>query len=125
MEKTVTLGKTEGSSRRGRPIIRRIDSIIEATGVSLQLLGGAAEARTLSTSLIHGVARDNSTVCDTQSSEARSMGPIIHRADFLPKCYNYLHINKKINSKFKKTRDSRLNKTLSFIVHTTVLPTVA
>lgn len=112
MEKTIMLGKTERSSRRGRATMRRTDSIIEATGVSLQLLDGTAGARTLSTSLIRGVPGDNSTVRDTQRSEARSMGQIIHSDDFLPKCYNYLHINKKINSEFKKTRDSRLDKTI-------------
>lgn len=44
MEKTIMLGKTEGSRRRGRPNTRRRDSVSKATGVSLQLLGGVLRA---------------------------------------------------------------------------------
>lgn len=57
MEKTIILGKTEGSRRRGRPNTRRIDSVNKATGVSLQLLGGAAEARTRRTCSFVGSLR--------------------------------------------------------------------
>ena len=46
MEKTVMLGKIEGSRKRGRPNMRWTDSIKEATGVSLQLLSRAVGDRT-------------------------------------------------------------------------------
>ena len=36
MEKTIMLGKVEGSRKRGRPMMRWIDSIKEITGLSLQ-----------------------------------------------------------------------------------------
>lgn len=57
LEKTMMLGKIEGSRKRGRPNIRGTDSIKEATGISLQKLSKAAEDRTLWTSLIHRVAK--------------------------------------------------------------------
>ena len=57
LEKTIMLGKVEGSRKRGRPNMRWIDSIEEAIGMSLQELSRAVEDRTLWTSLIHRVAR--------------------------------------------------------------------
>lgn len=51
MEKTMMLGKTEGSRKRGRTS-RCIDCIKEAIGRRLQELSRAAEDRTLWTSLI-------------------------------------------------------------------------
>lgn len=47
LEKTIMLGKTEGSRKRGRPRVRWTDSIKEATGVSVQEPGTADGDRTL------------------------------------------------------------------------------
>ena len=47
LEKTKMLAKAEGSRKRGRPNMRWIDSIKEATDMSLQELNWAAEDRTL------------------------------------------------------------------------------
>ena len=41
LEKTIMLGKVEGSRKRGRPNMRWIDSIKEAIGMSLQELNRA------------------------------------------------------------------------------------
>lgn len=43
LKKTVMLGKTEGSSKRARLNMREIDSLKEATGLSLQELSRAVE----------------------------------------------------------------------------------
>ena len=45
-EKTKMLGKLSGSRKRGRANVRWIDSIKEATGMSLQMLSRAVEDRT-------------------------------------------------------------------------------
>ena len=47
MEKTTVLGKIEGSRKRGRPNMTRIDSVKEAIGLSLQQPSRAAEDRAL------------------------------------------------------------------------------
>ena len=60
LEKTIMLGKVEGSRKRGRPNMRWIDSIKEAIGMSLQKLSRTVEYRTLKTSLINRVARSQS-----------------------------------------------------------------
>ena len=46
LEKTIMLGRAEGSRKRGRPNMRWIDSIKEAIGMSLQELSRAVEDRT-------------------------------------------------------------------------------
>ena len=60
LEKTIMLGKVEGSRKRGRPNMRWIDSIKAAMGIGLQDLSRAVEDRTLWTSLIHRVTRTQS-----------------------------------------------------------------
>ena len=60
LEKTIMLGKVEGSRKRGRANMRWIDPIKEAIGLSLQELSRAVEDRTLWTSLIHRVTRSRS-----------------------------------------------------------------
>ena len=57
LEKTIMLGKTEGSRKRGRPHMRWIDFIEEAIGMRLQELSRAVEDRTSWTALIHMVSR--------------------------------------------------------------------
>lgn len=51
MGKTTMLVKADSSRKRGRPKRRWVDSIQEATGLSLQDLSGVLEDRTLWTSL--------------------------------------------------------------------------
>ena len=41
LEKTIMLGKVEGSRKRGGPYMRWTDSVKEATGLSLQTLSRA------------------------------------------------------------------------------------
>ena len=59
-KKTIILGKIEGSRKKRSPNIRWIRSTKKAIGMSLKEVGGAAEDRTLWTSLIHRVARSGS-----------------------------------------------------------------
>lgn len=56
LEKTMMLGKIEGSRKERWPNMRRINSI-KTAGRSLQELSGATEDRTLWTSFIHRVTR--------------------------------------------------------------------
>ena len=57
MEKTIKLGKAEGSKKKGRPNMKRINSVTDTTGMSPQRLSGAAEDRELQTPLVHNAAR--------------------------------------------------------------------
>ena len=57
LKKTITLGRVDGSRKRGRPNMRWIDPIKEVTGRSLQERNRAVEDRTLWLSLIHRVTR--------------------------------------------------------------------
>ena len=50
------LGKLEGSKKRGRPNMRGIDSLKEATVSSLQELSRTVDDRTFWRSLVHRVA---------------------------------------------------------------------
>ena len=52
--------------------MRWIDSVEEATGVSLQELSRAVEGRTLWTSLIHRATRSQSQLDDTNKSKITS-----------------------------------------------------
>lgn len=64
LEKTILLGKREGSRKRGRANMRWTDSI-KAIGMSLQELSWAAEDRTFGTSLTHRVASSQSQLYGT------------------------------------------------------------
>lgn len=66
LQKTVMLGKTEGSSKRARLNMREIDSLKEATGLSLQELSRAVEDGTLRTASIHGLARSRTRLTGTR-----------------------------------------------------------
>lgn len=69
LEKTIELGKIEGSRETGRPNMRQIDSMKEAIGVSPQELSRAVKNRTLWTSVMRWVVRSqkrlNSTLTTT------------------------------------------------------------
>ena len=65
MEKTVMLGKIEGSRTSRRPNTGWTDSRKEGTGTSLQELSRAVEDRTLWASLIHRVTRSRSRLNGT------------------------------------------------------------
>ena len=56
LRKTIMVGKAEGSRKRGRPNRRWIDSLKEATSLSLQEQSRVVEDRTFWKSLIHRVA---------------------------------------------------------------------
>ena len=60
LQKTIMLGRVEGSRKRGRPNIRRIDSIEEAICTSIQELSMVVEDKALWTALVHRVARSKS-----------------------------------------------------------------
>ena len=61
LEKTVMLGKIESTQRENRgPKMRQVDPIKKAIGMCLQELSRAVEDRTLWTSLIHRVTRNQS-----------------------------------------------------------------
>ena len=62
LEKTIMLGKTEGSRKGGRSNVRWVDSIKEAIGVSLQELRTAVKDWTSWTALIHRVTRSRSSL---------------------------------------------------------------
>ena len=60
LEKTIILGKVEGSRKRGRPNMSWIYSIKEAIGMCLQELSKAIENKVVWASLIHRVPRSQS-----------------------------------------------------------------
>lgn len=66
LEKTVMLGKTEGSRKSGSPNMRWIDFIKVALGLSLHELSRAVEDGTLCASLIHRVTRSRSRLNGTE-----------------------------------------------------------
>uniref|UniRef100_A0A670KBU1 Reverse transcriptase domain-containing protein n=1 Tax=Podarcis muralis TaxID=64176 RepID=A0A670KBU1_PODMU len=57
LEKTLMLGKMEGTRRRGRPRMRWLDSVLEATSMSLTKLREAVEDRSAGRALVHGVTK--------------------------------------------------------------------
>uniref|UniRef100_A0A670JUB4 Reverse transcriptase domain-containing protein n=1 Tax=Podarcis muralis TaxID=64176 RepID=A0A670JUB4_PODMU len=57
LEKTLMLGKMEGTRRRGRQRTRWLDSVLEATSMSLTKLQEAVEDRSAWRALVHGVTK--------------------------------------------------------------------
>ena len=57
MEKTLTLGKTEGRRRREQQRMRRLDGITDLTDVSLSKLWKLVLDRQASHATIHGVTK--------------------------------------------------------------------
>uniref|UniRef100_A0A670IN41 ribonuclease H n=1 Tax=Podarcis muralis TaxID=64176 RepID=A0A670IN41_PODMU len=64
LEKTLMLGKMEGTRRRGRQRMRWLDSVLEATNMSLTKLREAVEDRSAWRALVHGVAKSRTRLND-------------------------------------------------------------
>ena len=58
LEKTLMLGKIEGSRRRGHQRMRRLDGIIDSMEMSLSKLRGIVKDREAWCAAIHGSQRD-------------------------------------------------------------------
>ena len=64
LEKTLMLGKIEGTRRRGRQRMRWLDSVLEATAMSLAKLQEAVEDRGAWRALVHGVTKSRTRLND-------------------------------------------------------------
>ena len=64
LEKTLVLGKIEGTRRRGRQRTRWLDSVLEATNMSLTKLQEAVEDRSACRALVHGVTKSRTVLND-------------------------------------------------------------
>ena len=64
LEKTLMLGKIEGTRRRGRQRMRWLDSVLEATGVSLAKLREAVKDRRAWRALVYGVTKSRTRLND-------------------------------------------------------------
>lgn len=60
LEKAIMLGGNRNKRKRGRPCVKWINSMKEFMGMSLQVLKGAVEDRTVCISLLHRVVRTQS-----------------------------------------------------------------
>ena len=64
LEKTLMLGKCDGKRRRGRPRMRWLDSVCEATNMNLTQLREAVEDRRAWRALVHGVTKSRTRLND-------------------------------------------------------------
>ena len=64
LAKTLVLGKCEVKRRRGRPRMRWLDSVIEATNMNLTQLWEAVEDRRAWRALVHGVTKSQTRLND-------------------------------------------------------------
>ena len=64
LEKTLMLGKCEGKRRRGRQMMRWLDSVTEATNMNLTQIWKAVEDRRAWHALVHGVMKHQTRLND-------------------------------------------------------------
>ena len=64
LEKTLMLGKMEGTRRRGQQRMRWLDSVLEATNVSLTKLQEAVKDRCAWHALVHGATKSRTRLND-------------------------------------------------------------
>uniref|UniRef100_A0A670ITN7 ribonuclease H n=1 Tax=Podarcis muralis TaxID=64176 RepID=A0A670ITN7_PODMU len=64
LEKTLMLGKMEGTRRRGRQRMRWLDGVLEATSMNLIKLREAVEDRSVWHALVHGVTKSQTRLND-------------------------------------------------------------
>uniref|UniRef100_A0A670HX80 Reverse transcriptase domain-containing protein n=1 Tax=Podarcis muralis TaxID=64176 RepID=A0A670HX80_PODMU len=64
LEKTLVLGKMEGTRRRGRQRTRWLDTVLEGTSMSLTKLREAVEDRSAWRALVHGVTKSRTRLND-------------------------------------------------------------
>uniref|UniRef100_A0A670IL89 ribonuclease H n=1 Tax=Podarcis muralis TaxID=64176 RepID=A0A670IL89_PODMU len=64
LEKTLMLGKMEGTRRMGRERTRWLDSVLEATNMSLTRLWEAVEDRSAWRALVHGITKSRTRLND-------------------------------------------------------------
>ena len=64
LEKTLLLGKCEDKRRRGRQRMRCLNSVIEATNMTLTKLQEAVEDRRAWRALVHGVTESQTRLND-------------------------------------------------------------
>ena len=79
LEKTLMLGKMEGTRRRRRQRTRWLDSVLEAISMSLAKLREAVKDRRAWRALVHGVTKsrtrlnDNNTLSGASGTKCRSI----------------------------------------------------
>ena len=64
LEKTLMLGKTEGTRRRGQQRMRWLDSIIDSMGMNLSKLQEIVKDKGACHAAVHGVSKSQTQVSD-------------------------------------------------------------